>query len=86
MQANVTVRTCLIRRICHEDAHLLALLQECVAGLPESFHQVFRMHREGQVLGTIATQAQAGEDRALGLLEEAAERVLRCLVGRLYGG
>jgi DNA-directed RNA polymerase specialized sigma24 family protein len=85
-QANVAVRICLIRRICQEDQHFLAMLQECVAALPDVLPQVFRMHWEGRPLGTIARQISAHEDRALGLLEEAAERALRCLIGRIYGG
>jgi DNA-directed RNA polymerase specialized sigma24 family protein len=85
MQANVNVRTCLIRRICRDDAHLLAVLQECAGGLPEELRQAFELHWAGQALGTIAAQVHAGEDRALGLLEDAAERVLRGLIGRLYG-
>jgi DNA-directed RNA polymerase specialized sigma24 family protein len=85
MQANVAVRTCLLRRICHEDQHLLAMLQECIAALPEPKPQVFGMHWEGEPLGTIAKQVGAQEDRTLGLLEDATERVLRCLIGQLYG-
>jgi DNA-directed RNA polymerase specialized sigma24 family protein len=85
MQANVAVRTSLIRRICDETLHLLDMLQECVAALPEPLRQVFEMHWASQPLGTIAGQIGAGEDRTLGLLEDAAERVLRCLIGRLYG-
>jgi RNA polymerase sigma factor (sigma-70 family) len=86
MQANLAVRTCLIRRICQEDQHLLAMFQECVAGLPQQLRQVFELHWEGQLPGTIAGQIGAGEDRTLGLLEDAAEGALRCLIGRLYGG
>jgi hypothetical protein len=62
------------------------MLQECAAALPEQLRQVFEMHWAGQVPGTIAGQIGAGEDRTLGLLEDAAEHVLRCLIGRLYGG
>jgi DNA-directed RNA polymerase specialized sigma24 family protein len=86
MQANVAVRTCLIRQICHQDQHFLAVLQECVEGLPEPLPQVFGMHWEGQLPGTIAAQTGASEDRTLGRLEDAAERALRYLIGRLYGG
>jgi DNA-directed RNA polymerase specialized sigma24 family protein len=85
-QANVAVRTCLIRRICHEDLHLLAMLQECVASLTEPLRQVFELHWAGQLLGTIAGQIGAQEDRTLGLLEDAAEGALRRLIGRLFGG
>jgi DNA-directed RNA polymerase specialized sigma24 family protein len=85
-QANVAVRTCLIRRICHEDQYFLAELQECIVGLPAPLRQVIEMHRAGQALGTIARQIGASEDRALGLLEDAAEGILRCLIGRIYGG
>jgi hypothetical protein len=57
-----------------------------VDGLPEQQPQVFGMHWEGQPLGTIAGQIGAHEDRALSLLEDATERTLRCLIGRIYGG
>ncbi len=86
MQANVAVRTCLIRRICHEDQHLLAMLQECVVALPEPLRRVFEMHWAGQPPGTIARETGTPEDRTLGLLEDSAEGALRCLIGRLYGG
>ncbi len=85
MQANVAVRTCLIRRTCGKNEDLLATLRECVDGLPEPLRQAFEAHWAGQPLGTIAGQVHAGEDRTLGLLEDATERVLRCLIGRLYG-
>jgi DNA-directed RNA polymerase specialized sigma24 family protein len=85
MQANVAVRICLIRRLCREDAHFLAMLQECVGGLPGEQPQVFEMHWAGQPLGTIARQVGASEDRTLGLLEDATEGALRCLIGRVFG-
>lgn len=86
MQANVAVRTCLIRQMCHADPNFLGMLQECVAGSPEPLRQVFELHWAGQPLGTIARQIGGQEDRTLGQLEDAAERTLRCLIGRLYGG
>src|SRR5262249_52296102 len=86
MQANLAVRTGLIRRICRADQHLLAMLQECVAALSEPLRRVFEPHWAGQPPGTIARQVGAGEDHTLGLLEEAAERALRGLIGRLYRG
>ncbi len=86
MQANVAVRTCLIRRICHADSHFLVMRQECADALPESMSQVFAMHCAGHPLGTIVKQVGTQEDRTLGMLEDATERVLRCLIGRIYGG
>jgi DNA-directed RNA polymerase specialized sigma24 family protein len=86
MQANLAVRTGLIRRTCCKDKHLLAMFQKCVAALPEPLRRVFELHWADQPPGTIARQVGAGEDCTLGLLEDAAERALRGLIGRLYGG
>jgi hypothetical protein len=86
MHGNVLVRTCLIRRICHNNQHFLAVLGECEASLPGPLCLVWRKYKEGLPLGTIARQIRAGEDCTLGLLEDAAEHVLCRLIGRLFGG
>jgi DNA-directed RNA polymerase specialized sigma24 family protein len=86
MQANIQVRTCLIRRVCGQDAGFLALHQECVAGLEALPRGAYELHWQGQSPGSIARHVGVPEDRTLGLLEAAVESVLTCLIRRVFGG